>query len=321
MLEKFDANAVWSQLLGINATSGERVNVFMAVPTIYVKLIEEYNKVFASDEKMVEYIKTTLANKVRLMVSGSAPLTVPVYERWLEISGHKLLERYGMTEIGMALSNGYDSDRKPGFVGVPLPGVSVRVAEEREDSPRDYIVHLECSNINNQITTKPKEIKSDLVGELLVKGDSVFTEYVNNGQATKTAFTHEGWFRTGDVVRYYKDLGIFKILGRTSVDIIKSGGHKLSALEIETVILTHPNIKECAIIGIADKIWGESIAAVIVMKREESISIEQLRNYLKDKLPRYSLPTILKVVAELPRNAMGKVNKKELGQELFPKTD
>lgn len=314
MLETFEERTTWSYLLGVNTSSpnDRRVTVFMGVPTIYSKLIKEYEKVFAKDDQMVEYIKNTLSNRIRLMVSGSAPLPVSTYKKWLDITGHKLLERYGMTETGMILSNSYDSDREPGFVGVPLPGVSTQVAKNREDDSRDYTVLLESSNVNGQVITKLNDnFNEDPIGELLVKGDNVFKEYFNNPQATKNTFTHDGWFKTGDIVQYNLEKKKFKILGRTSIDVIKSGGYKLSALDIESVLMEHPDIKECAVIGIEDKTWGESIAAIIVLKSESGMSLEQLKNFCADKLPKYSIPTILKIVAQIPKNAMGKINKRE----------
>lgn len=119
----------------------------MAVPTIYSKLMDEYDKVFYKDPKMVEHIKNILKTKIRLMVSGSAPLPAPIHEKWFKISGHKLLERYGMTEIGMCLSNEYESDREPGYVGVPLPGVSIKLTSV-DNGSKDL---LEATNKNGQV--------------------------------------------------------------------------------------------------------------------------------------------------------------------------
>lgn len=226
MLPRFDSTVVWSYLLGINATPDKRVSVFMAVPTIYTKLIEEYKKVFSNDSKMCDYIKNTLKAKVRLMVSGSAPLPVPVYQKWLDISGHRLLERYGMTEIGMCLSQLYDSNREPGYVGLPLPGVSIRLGFKREDDEGDYGILLECSNVNGEIKMKKGEKTAtggNPEGELLVKGNSVFKEYYNRPEATQKEFTIDNWFKTGDTCQYNTEKKLFKILGRTSVDIIKTG--------------------------------------------------------------------------------------------------
>lgn len=131
MLPRYETNSVWTHLLNVNMPGKDRISVFMAVPTIYSFLIDEYQKIFAKNDRMREYIRTHCTNKVRLMVSGSAPLPTTVFQKWQDISGHKLLERYGMTEIGMALSNPYIQDksrqRVPGFVGGPLPGVEVKI--------------------------------------------------------------------------------------------------------------------------------------------------------------------------------------------------
>lgn len=322
MLPKFDSTTVWSYLLGINMPSEKRVSVFMAVPTIYAKLIEEYDKVLCADNKMQEYVKTTLKSKVRLMVSGSAPLPQPIYNRWLDISGHKLLERYGMTEIGMCLSQEYDSDRDPGYVGVPLPTVTIRIGDKREDgdSTDDYDWYVESSNIDGVVEIKKSSCPradENLVGELLVKGDSVFKEYYNKPQATEREFTLDHFFKTGDICKYVPEKRQFKILGRSSIDIIKTGGYKVSALEIETHLLAHQDIKECAVLGLKDEKWGEKVAVLAVTKPGKQIDLEALRTWAKSKLPEYAAPTVLKLVDELPKNAMGKVNKKELQKNYF----
>nr|CAH7720547.1 unnamed protein product [Callosobruchus chinensis] len=283
MLEKFNANTV-------------KVTVYMAVPTIYSKLIDEYKKVFKGDPQMVEHIRSTLKNKVRLMVSGSAPLPVTVFNEWQTISGHQLLERYGMTEIGMALSNLYEADRQPGYVGVPLPGVSVRLLEENEITDEVETI-LECSNTGGEVDFTHKVYKS----ELLVKSDGVFKEYFNRPDATRKEFTEDGWFKTGDMCEYASEAKLFKMLGRKSVDIIKSGGYKLSALEIETQLMTHPDIADCAVVGVDDLEWGQ-----------KEMTLATLKEWAEQKIPKYAVPSLLCFVDELPKNAMGKVNKKEL---------
>lgn len=199
MLPKFDSNTVWAYLLGINTNPDDRrISVYMAVPTIYSKLINEYQKVFSGDSKMVEYIRTTLKNRVRLMVSGSAPLPANIYNKWLDISGHRLLERYGMTEIGMCLSNEYHSDRAPGFVGVPLPGVSIRLVRKIDDGEDNYLTLLESGNTKGVVETKLSgwNEAGNPVGELQVKGNSVFREYYNKPHATQQEFTIDGMLET-----------------------------------------------------------------------------------------------------------------------------
>lgn len=259
-----------------------RVNVFMAVPTIYHKLI-------AAWEQLPDHRRRDLSGKMRsfrLMVSGSAALPVSVLERWRAISGHTLLERYGMTEIGMALSNPLHGERRPGFVGRPLPGVEVRLADD----------------LGN-------EVPEGEPGEILVRGSNVFLEYWNLPEATREAFTPEGWFKTGDIA--VVDKGCYRILGRKSVDIIKSGGYKISALEIEEELRAHPAVRDCGVVGIEDEEWGEVVAAAVVPDTG-GVDFGEIDRWLRDRLPSYKIPRRWAVTETLPRNAMGKVTKNEL---------
>ena len=220
------------------------------------------------------------------MVCGSAALPVETLQRWKEITGHTLLERYGMTEIGMALSNSYRGERVPGYVGKPLPGVEVRLVSE-----------------NGQ------ELPHGLVGEIEVRGSNVFLEYWENPVATCEAF-HSGWFRTGDTA--IVENGDYRILGRSSVDIIKSGGHKISALEIEEVLRSHPVVTECAVVGVPDAEWGERVAAAVILRGEETLDLDTLRAWCKLRMSVHKIPSQLLTLQTLPRNAMGKVIKKSV---------
>lgn len=318
MLPKFDAKEVWSYLLAINGKTDRKVNVYMAVPTIYSKLIEEYDRLFKTDEKMVVYIKNTLKNKIRLMVSGSAPLSETIFQKWLQISGHELLERYGMTETGMCLSNPYSSKREFGYVGIPLPGVSVKICQK--DLGGDYLTLVESHNKDGKVTY---EVDKNLVntdtpsGSLLVKSDGVFQEYFYRPEATKKEFTIDRYFKTGDICQFDTKKQLFKILGRESVDIIKSGGYKISALQIESELLNHPDIRECAIIGLPDEKWGQVVAAVLVLNKDKSLTVDDLKTWASEKLPVYCIPKILKIVDSISRNAMGKINKKDLVKTVF----
>jgi malonyl-CoA/methylmalonyl-CoA synthetase len=218
---------------------------------------------------------------MRLMVSGSAALPVTLLERWRGISEHTLLERYGMTELGMALSNPLHGERRPGTVGTALPGVEVRLIDETG---------------------------SDVVpgeqGEILVRGPCVFREYWNRPDETRAAFA-DGWFRTGDIA--ILEDGVYRILGRRSVDILKSGGYKLSALEIENALREHAAILDCAVVGVPDIDLGERIAAAVIMR--DDTSPEALRAWLRERIAPYKVPSTIQRVDELPRNAMGKVMK------------
>ncbi len=279
-LPAFDAKNIFEILVA------GKVNVFMAVPTIYYKLIALWEEL---PSKQKQNISMALAH-FRLMVSGSAALPVSVMDNWKKISGHLLLERYGMTELGMAIGNPYNGERKPGHVGIPLPGVSVRLCNEK-----DEVVH-------------------DEPGEIQVKGDNVFLEYWNKPEETKKSFTLDGWFKTGDVAVLENEY--YRILGRNSVDIIKSGGYKISALEIEEVLRQHPAIKDCAVVGLENEEWGELVAAVLVIKENEKMDTLTLTGWLKEKIPAYRIPRKFLVVNELPRNSMGKVPKNEV-KKLF----
>ena len=257
------------------------INVFMAVPTIYFKLIAAFEGL---DVEAQQHLKTAM-KKFRLMVCGSAALPVSVMEKWEQVSGHVLLERYGMTEIGMGISNPYNGLRKPGSIGMPLPGVGVRLVDEN----RQPVMNGEA-------------------GEIQIKGDNVFKEYWNKPDATAKEFTPDGWFKTGDVA--VVEEGYYRILGRSSVDIIKSGGYKLSALEIEEVLRTHDLVDDCAVVGIADEEWGELVVAAIVAK--DGLEQNQLNQWMRTQMPAYKTPRKYLLVKELPRNAMGKVVKNEV---------
>lgn len=271
----FDAQKILDLFLNTD------LNVFMAVPTIYFKLIEAVEKL---PQEAQAQLRTRL-EQFRLMISGSAALPVSVMEKWEAISGHRLLERYGMTEIGMAISNPYQGERKAGYIGMPLPGVSVRLVDEQAQA-----------------------VSVGEIGEIQIKGDNVFGEYWRRPEATAESFTADGWFMTGDTAIVENDY--YRILGRTSMDIIKSGGYKLSALEIEEVLRTHPAIVDCAVVGLANEEWGEIVAAAVIANGE--LDTVALNLWMRERMPAYRVPRQYLVVDELPRNAMGKVTKKDV---------
>ena len=276
MSPSFDAEQVWARL-----ASGD-VTVFTAVPTIYNRLIASWEAATPDVRRQ----RTDGVAGLRLMMSGSAALPVKTLERWREISGHTLLERYGMTEIGMALSNPLSGERRPGSVGRPLPGVEVRLVDDAGT-----------------------EVGAGTPGELEVRGPSVFLEYWRRPEETSAAF-RDGWFRTGDVAVLEGDS--YRLLGRTSVDIIKTGGFKVSALEIEEVLRTHPAIAECAVVGVSDDDWGECVSAAVELRQGATLSLDDLQQWAKAQLAPYKVPRALQQVSALPRNAMGKVVKPEV---------
>src|SRR5262245_14176284 len=195
-----------------------------------------------------------------------------------------------MTEIGMALGNPLHGERLPGSVGVPFPNVSVRLVDEAG-----------------------REVADGVPGEIQVSGPTVFREYWRRPEATRDAFTTDGWFRTGDVAT--RSNGVYRILGRASLDIVKSGGYKVSALEIEEVLRGHPSIEECAVVGVDDPEWGQRVAAIVVLAAGASLELDELRAWAKQQLAPYKVPSLLRVVGHLPRNAMGKVMKPEVAKQ------
>jgi malonyl-CoA/methylmalonyl-CoA synthetase len=281
ILPSFDPLSVWARL-----GSGE-LTLYMAVPTVYRRLVEAWDQ--ADPETRAGW--SAGARACRLMVSGSAALPVPTLERWEEITGHRLLERYGMTEIGMALSNPLEGERRPGYVGGPLPGVEVRLSDEVD-----------------------RTVAPGTPGHIQVRGPTVFERYWDRPEETAAAFTHDGWFRTGD--QAVVEDGAYRILGRSGVDILKTGGEKISALEIEDVLRSHDSVLDCAVVGVPDPLWGDRVCAAVVRRPERSLSAEELRAFARERLAPCKVPKDIAVVEDLPRNPMGKVTK-PIVRELF----
>ena len=273
----FDVDQIWNRIKGVDLT------VFMAVPTVYSRLMTAWEAATEVDQKAM----SEGCSRLRLMVCGSAALPVSMFNKWKSISGHALLERYGMSELGMALSNPYRGERLPGHVGSPLPGVEVRLVNEAGLLVPDATP-----------------------GEIQVRGTTVFREYWRKPDANAAAFTPDGWFKTGDVA--VRTDNIYRILGRNSVDIIKTGGFKVSALEIEEELRLHPDISQCAVVGINDEEWGERVAVAVELKPGSTLDLKALRTWAKDHLAIYKIPSLLQIVSELPRNAMGKVVKPDV---------
>jgi malonyl-CoA/methylmalonyl-CoA synthetase len=279
----FDPRATWEAM--------PRTSVFMGVPTIHMKLLAALDEADAATR--TRWIDN--ARSLRLLTSGSAALPVTIGERWRAITGAYPLERFGMTEIGVGASNPLDPQgRRPGMVGRPLPSVGTRVVGD-DGGDADS-------------------------GELWIAGPSVFSGYHGRAEATRDAFVdHQGqrWFRTGDTVAREAD-GYLRILGRTSVDILKSGGYKLSALEIEETLREHEAVAEVAVVGVPDPLWGDRVVACVIARagREDECSEERLRGFAKERLASYKVPKQVVVMTDLPRNAVGKVIKPELVKKL-----
>jgi malonyl-CoA/methylmalonyl-CoA synthetase len=256
--------------------SSGQCTVFMAVPTIHRRLLDVPN----ADQFDLSH--------VRLITSGSDRLPDEVFSGYQKTFGNTLLERYGMTETGMNCSNPLKGDRRVGSVGRPLPGVQVR------------IVHSETGAI----------LPAGEIGDVQLRGPNVFKGYWKQPEKTSDSFSSDGWFKTGDL-GYLEADGYLTLCGR-SKDLIISGGLNIYPPEVERILMEHPAIAACAVIGCPDPEWGERVTAVVVLQKGETVSSEDLIRFCRENLAPYKSPKSIVFRDDLPRNAMGKIQKAEL---------
>lgn len=257
------------------AYAAARGTLYFGVPTVWSRVVEDPDAA------------RRLAH-ARLLVSGSAPLPVPVFEKLRELTGHAPIERYGMSETMITLSTRADGERRPGWVGTPVAGVRTRLRDEAgNDVPHD----------------------GESIGSLEVSGPMLFDGYLDRPDATADSWTADGWFKTGDVAAI-DAAGYHRIVGRESVDLIKSGGYRIGAGEIETALLGHPAVAEAAVVGVPDPDLGQRVVAFVVLGA--AATEQELIAYVAEQLSAHKRPREVRVVDSLPRNAMGKVQKKLL---------
>ncbi|KAL3485590.1 hypothetical protein BJX62DRAFT_37117 [Aspergillus germanicus] len=334
-MSPFIPGKVWTRLAQPFLPGGqtnEKITFLNAVPTMYNRLLDNFSSL---DKEVQDAARTAAAPEhLRLNISGSAALPTTTKQEWQELShGNVLLERYGMTEVGMALSCGLDfADRVDGSVGWPLPSVEVRLVDTDTNEVIKEGEELEA-------TGRPR------VGEIQLRGPTIFSKYWNNEVATQESFVDgdDGkgqWFKTGDVATRepvntsgkgtsgeWAKGPMYFIQGRQSVDIIKVGGEKVSALEVERELLSLPQIKEAAVVGLHSRSLGQKVTAIVVLntnvvaktgRNNKPWNIRDMRVALRKKLAEYKIPQVMEVLPnELPRNALGKVNKKALVREVF----
>ena len=276
ILPRFEPEAI-GRLVARDAT------IFMGVPTMYVRLIQAMERDGALQAAL---------RRARLFTCGSAALDASSAASFERLTGHRVLERYGMSETMLTLSNPYEpSLRRPGTLGLPIPGVQARVVDE-DGSPLE---------------------RPDELGHLQVRGPTLMSGYWGQPERTAQAYDADGWFKTGDLVRL-DEQGYYVHQGRSSVDILKSGGYKLSAREIEEAILTHPDVQEVAVVGRPDAEWGQRVEAALVPRqgsppRDEAAWLLALQEHLHERLARFKHPKQVRCLDALPRNALGKVQK------------
>jgi malonyl-CoA/methylmalonyl-CoA synthetase len=272
-LPRFDARQICSLL--------PRATVFMGVPTYYTRLLAHppFNQ--------------EICGRMRLFVSGSAPLLPDTFEQFQRRTQHLILERYGMTETNMITSNPLAGPRLPGSVGKPLPGIEVRIADQ-QDQP----------------------LAVGAVGEIQVRGPNVFSGYWRRPELSNSSFTSDGFFRTGDLGCVDAN-EYFSIVGRGK-DLIISGGFNVYPKEVEDCINSLEDVQESAVIGMPHPDFGEAVMAIVVARPGAVVDAEAIKPLLRRRLASYKLPKLVAVAEELPRNAMGKVQKNRLRESFLP---
>ena len=273
MLPRFDADRVLTLL------ESRRFTVFMGVPTIHRRLHR------AAEGRACDF------SHMRLMTSGSDRLPDDLFRGVQQRFNVTLLERYGMTETGMNLSNPLQGERRRGSVGLPLPGVQARVVDRQTEQP----------------------LPDGVVGELQIRGPHVCAGYHGRSEQTAAAFTADGWLRTGDLAERAAD-GYFTLQGRAK-DLIISGGMNVYPPEVERALLAHPSVRAAAVIGCADEEWGECVVALVVPEAGVAPKAAELEGWCRERLAPYKVPRAWHIVAALPQNALGKVRKAMLREQ------
>jgi malonyl-CoA/methylmalonyl-CoA synthetase len=266
---------------GVCAAMGSGGSMLFAVPTMYHRLAEHCE---ASPEDARRLARA------RLLVSGSAALPARESERLLRLFGQRVVERYGLTETLILCAARHDGPRTPGTVGPPLPGIELRLVDDQR---------------------RPLLPGPEALGEVAVRGPNVFPGYLNRPDATAEAMDAGGFFYTGDIAALTPG-GEVKIVGRRATDLIKTGGYKVGAGEVEAALLDHPSVREAAVIGVPDDDLGERIVAFVVAYQGSAPGGEELGDHVARLLAPHKRPRVVRLVPSLPRNAMGKVLKKEL---------
>eukprot|EP00007_Cunea_sp_BSH-02190019_P005680 CAMPEP_0174236622 /NCGR_PEP_ID=MMETSP0417-20130205/5699_1 /TAXON_ID=242541 /ORGANISM="Mayorella sp, Strain BSH-02190019" /LENGTH=541 /DNA_ID=CAMNT_0015315293 /DNA_START=184 /DNA_END=1806 /DNA_ORIENTATION=- len=311
---------------GGSCWSAPPLSVFTAVPTVYARLLQYYDRCDTATQRRYREACASF----RLMMCGSAALPAPLLRRWEQVSGHRLLERYGMSELGMALSQPYlpVGDRFEGTVGVPMPGVQVRLGTTISSSVLTASSTLPAGDTSSLSSSSPSPSptsssssspsssssspSSSSVGALWIRSEQMFDRYYGRPEQTAECFDADGFFETGDTAQYDELHRCYRILGRTSVDVLKVGGYKISALEVERVLLSHPNVAEACVLGLPDEVFGQRVAALLVLHAGQSDNahsdtdtatdpLAPVRWYAAEELADYKVPREWRTVAEIPK--------------------
>ncbi|XP_017051890.1 malonate--CoA ligase ACSF3, mitochondrial [Drosophila ficusphila] len=326
--QKFDGHNAWSALLGINSPSKQRVTLFLAMPIVYKRLIAEYEKMFAKDSRMVEYIVNHCRQKIKLMATAFALLPDSVFYRWREITGQNIYEYYGMMETGLVLghpleepprdaannasapagstvqSNTPPNDYRPGTLGAPLKGVTARLIGNKGNEL------ITCKNelggtvdhglIQEEDIGGETSLAHTVIGELQIAGQHLVSnslasdnQQMEPGATSQQEIAQDGFFRTGDICAYQN--GHFYFLSKAS-DVFTVGGYKVYGSEIKKVLISHPNINDVAVLGIPNKLWGHRLGVICIVSPDADIDLDAIKTYCYRHLPAHKCPTVFKTL-------------------------
>jgi len=319
--QKFDGHNAWSALLGINSPSKQRVTLFLAMPIVYKRLIAEYEKMFAKDSRMVEYIVNHCRQKIRLMATAFALLPDSVFYRWREITGQNIYEYYGMMETGLVLGHPLDephrdgsstatsssaassasassaalNDYRPGTLGAPLKGVTARLISNK--GAELITCKNELGGTVDHGLIQVEDIGGDaslaqtVIGELQIAGSHLVSNSLTS--STQQTEPEDSFYKTGDICAYQN--GHFYFLSKTS-DVFTVGGYKVYGSEIKKVLISHPNINDVAVLGIPNKLWGHRLGVICIVSPDADIDLDAIKTYCYRHLPAHKCPTVFKTL-------------------------
>lgn len=312
LMPTFDSVKVWSHLLGVGVNTGTslaKINTFPAVPTMYSQLLMKADELF-KDKKTRDYVKTTCAKRIRLMMSSTATLPPQIITQWKNVTGHRVLENFISTEAGTALCNRVaGSGAKPGpgcqDCGAPTSRTQTQIVRFRDHTKSVYDVLASGDETGTKVEDQDME-EEKVIGELRLRGDSVARKYWMDGAEVDIKMDN-GWITTGDIVQYSK--GCYKVWGRLNMTNINHKGKQVNAANIEKKVLSHKDIDDCYVVGIGDVQSEQKIAAIIVINQNNKVSIENILDWCNENMEESEVPTLFKLVTGIARDNSGHVDK------------
>jgi len=312
LMPTFDSVKVWSHLLGVGVNSGTtlaKINAFPAVPIMYSQLLTKADELF-KDKKTKDYVKTTCAKRIRLMMSSTATLPPQIITQWKNVTGHRVLENFISTEAGTALCNRVaGSGIKPGpgcqDCGAPTSKTQTQIVRFRDHTKTAYDVLARGDETGTKVEDQTME-EEKVIGELRLRGESVARKYWMDG-AEMDIKMDDGWFNTGDIMQYTK--GCYKVWGRLNMSNINHKGKMVNAANIEKKVLSHKDIDDCYVVGIGDVQSEQKIAAIIVINQNNKVSIDNILEWCNENMEESEVPTLFKLVTGIARDNSGHVDK------------